>query len=97
MAFSASKLRTSCLFALLFIGVVLSLIGLLVIPSLPYVQLDAVLSPDELADDAKREATLAMLKRLNNNNQWAIWTVAGLLVVAFSAVGLYAERIDKRS
>ena len=97
MAFSTSQLRTICLFALLFIGVNISLTGLFVFPSLPYFQLDVVLSPEELADDATREATLALLKHPSNGNQWALWTVAGLLVVAFSALGLYAERIAKRA
>ena len=96
MAFSTSRLPTVCLSALLFIGLVISLTGLFVFPSLPYFQLDVVLSPDELADDATREATLALLKRASNGNQWALWTVAGLLVVAFSTLGLYAQRIAKR-
>ncbi len=71
------------------IGVLFMLVGLIVVPILPYAQLDAVLTRSELADPAKRADTLALLKKASGN-QWLLWTVGGLAVTAVSAIGLRA-------
>lgn len=56
---------------LLFIG-----FGLIVLPILPAAQLDVVLTPAQLRDDALREQTLAMLQKAGGN-QWLLWVTAG--------------------
>ncbi len=86
-----SGLSTICFAVLLVVGVGFLFIGLVVIPVLPYFQLDAVLTPAELADESKKEVTLAMLKRAAGN-AWVLWSGAGLVVGTVSALGLWAAR-----
>jgi hypothetical protein len=80
-----------CFTAMLLIGLGFLLIGVCVVPVLPYFQLDAVLDDDELADAAKKAATLEILKRASGN-QWVFWTVGGGAVAAISALGLWKNR-----
>jgi hypothetical protein len=76
---------------LLAIGVCLVGMGTLVVPALPYRQLDVVVTADERADESKRAAALEMLKRANGN-AWLYWTIAGVGVIGLSAMGLWSER-----
>lgn len=90
----AKRLSIACIcFGLsLTAGAGLAVVGVFVIPALPYFTLDAILTPEELADDAKREATLSLLHRANRNNGWLLWTAAGLFVGVLSAIGLWSLR-----
>ena len=76
-----------CFKALFVVGMGYLLIGMFLVPYLPYFQLDAVLTKAELADQGKRQATLELLKRASGN-QWLFWSVAGALVSSLSAIGL---------
>jgi hypothetical protein len=89
MRTSRERTCRTCFGILLAIGVLFLFVGLLVVPVLPYFQLDAVLSPGELADPAKRAASLALLQKASGN-QWLLWTAGGLAVTVASAVGLRA-------
>ena len=61
--------------------------GLLVVPILPYVQLDVVLTPEQLRDQALKQQTLTMLQQIERHDM--IWAAAaGLFVVVTSAIGL---------
>ena len=64
-------------------------VGLVIVPVLPHFQLDRVLNENELADDATRERTLAILKRAAGN-QWFFWAAPGAIVSIISALGLCA-------
>jgi hypothetical protein len=88
----SSKLEKACLGTLLVFGIAVSLFGLIAVPGFPYIQLDRVLSRDELRDESKKEATLALLKRAQGNQAIAC-TGAGVFIVACSALGLYAQHI----
>lgn len=61
------------------------------VPSLPHFQLDAVLTPQQLADVRTRDTTLALLKRASGNT-WLLWFVAGLVVTSCAAIDLAAYR-----
>lgn len=77
------------------LGIGWIVIGLLVIPALPWFQLDRVLTREELADPRKREATLELLQ-CAAGNMWLFWSVAGVLLVIVSAAGLAsAFRLDR--
>ena len=78
-----------CFGLLLAAGIGFLLVGLVVVPVLPYFQLDAVLTRTELADRQKSDATLVLLKKAAGN-QWLFWSAAGLVVTVTSAVGLRA-------
>jgi hypothetical protein len=78
-----------CFGVLLAVGIGFLFVGLVVVPLLPHLQLDAVLTPWELADRQKRDATLVMLKRAAGN-QWLFWAAGGLVVTVTSVVGLRA-------
>jgi hypothetical protein len=58
---------------------------------MPVFALDRVLSPADLADRDKREATTALLQRAQGN-RWLFWSLAGMIVVTLSGVGLWAGR-----
>jgi hypothetical protein len=64
--------------------------GLFVVPVIPYAQLDAVLSPEELADREVRDSTLAMLKKASGN-QWLFCTLAGVALGIIASIGLRAS------
>jgi hypothetical protein len=77
-----------CFSALILVGVGFLAMGLLVRPNRPHFQLDAVLTPEELANDEERQATPTLLKKLaRGNNNWIFWTVSGALVTAVSTFG----------
>ena len=65
--------------------------AVLLVPALPYFQLDAVLTPQQLADVQTRDATLALLKKASGNI-WLLWFVAGLAVTSCAGIGLAAAR-----
>jgi hypothetical protein len=79
------KIPTICLAAQLILGLLLLVVGLFVMPSMPYFQLDSVLTPTE--DDNKRTATFELLMKAGGN-QWLLWTIAGSTTVVLSVLGL---------
>jgi hypothetical protein len=81
------KIPTICLAAQLILGLLLLVVGLFVMPTMPYFQLDRVLTPTELEDDNKRTATLELLMKAGGN-QWLLWTIAGSTTVVLSVLGL---------
>lgn len=87
------KLRvvTRCFAALLALGTLILAVGALVEPALPYVQLDRVLSPEDLKDQSMKAATLALLQKARGNG-WLFWSGAGFLIVSLSIVGLIAAQ-----
>ena len=87
----ATTLTVVSLSLLLAIGICLVAMGTLVVPALPYSQLDVVLTASDRADEAKRTAALEMLQRANGNT-WIFWTVAGAAVIILSGIGLWSER-----
>jgi hypothetical protein len=84
------KIPTICLAAQLIVDLLLLVVGIFVMPYMPYFQLDRVLTPTELADDNKRTATLELLIKVGGN-QWLLWTIAGTTTVALSVLGLWAK------
>src|SRR5829696_4116390 len=83
----AFSLRT--LFVLVTLVVMLLIFaGGAFIPTLPYFQLDAILSREELADAAKREETVAMLR---NQVEYpaAVCLSAGWVAFAAGTVGVF--------
>jgi hypothetical protein len=93
MPTSQVRICRICFGVLLALGVGLLVMGLIIVPVLPHFQLDVVLTPAELADTQKREATLRML-RMATGNQWLFWTGAGLVASCASSIGLRAMRIE---
>jgi hypothetical protein len=61
----------------------------LIMPILPYFQLDAVLTPSELADPQKVASTLALLKKAVGN-EGLLWALGGLVVIVTSVIGYRA-------
>ena len=87
--------RTS-LIAVVLVGVALLLMGLVIDPILPYVQLDRVLSPDELADPQARDQALELLRKARGH-VWVLWTVAGVVAITAGFTGLAAlSRVGDR-
>ncbi len=82
-----------CLSVLLTLRVGLLFFGSLIVPILPHFQLDAVLTPEELADTRTRDAVLALLRKANGN-QWLFWTGAGAVATCASLVGLWTIRSE---
>jgi hypothetical protein len=93
MPTSQARICRICFGVLLALGVGLLVMGLLIVPVLPHFQLDVVLTPAELADTHKREATLRML-RIAIGNQWLFWTGAGLVAICASSIGLWTMRSE---
>jgi hypothetical protein len=88
---SPERVCLVCFTILFLTGGLFLLIGLIVVPARPHFQLDVVLTQEELADKTTRDATLSLLKRLNeSSNEWRLWTLGGLLVTLTSAIGLGA-------
>jgi len=92
---SQERICRICFGILLAVGTGFVFVGLLVVPILPLFQLDAVLSPSELADPVKRDATRALLEKAAGN-QWLFWVAGGLVVTCTSAIGLRAAWHPKR-
>jgi len=65
--------------------------ALVLVPALPYFQLDVVLTPQQLTDVQTRQTTLALLKKASGNT-WLLWFVAGLVVTGWAAIGWVASR-----
>jgi hypothetical protein len=73
------------------LGLFLVLFGIFVMPTIPYFQLDAVLTPDQLRDEKLMDETLMMLQKvLGNQPQFCM--LFGLAIVAASAVGFSQAR-----
>jgi hypothetical protein len=90
LAFSA---RT--MFAITLIGGLCQVfVALAIVPVRPVFQLDAVLSPDELKDQAIKDKTREMLERAAGN-EWLFWLAPGLLISSASLAGLYVTRTEK--
>jgi uncharacterized protein YjeT (DUF2065 family) len=85
------RLFTAFLIVLLVIGLHCLSIGLVAIPLLPYLLVDSMLTPEELADEAKKQATLAMLRQ-QSGDAWLRWSGGGAVVSAFGVVGLWVVR-----
>jgi hypothetical protein len=81
------RIPTICLAAQLIVGLLMLVVGFLVMPYMPYFQLDRVLTPTALADDNKRTATLELLMKAGGN-QRLLWTIAGSTTVVLSVLGL---------
>ena len=60
--------------------------GLIGVPAVTYSMLDVVLSPAELLDDAKLDATLSLLQR-PNALYMATWIAAGVFLIGTSIAG----------
>jgi hypothetical protein len=73
------------------IGVCFMLVGVVLVPTLPHLQLDVVLTPQQLAEVETRESTLALLKRASGK-MWFFWSAAGLVVTLCAGIGLAASR-----
>ena len=84
-----------CFATLLLLGIGLTLIGLFMKSMLPYFQLDAVLTPEELANREKKEATLKLLQKAAGN-AWFFGCFAGVSVSAISTIGLWTCRTANR-
>lgn len=89
MSLSPQQVCNWCFAITLFFGMAWVAIGVMVVPLRHHIQLDVVLTPEELADARIKEKTLEMLKR-TGGNEWVIWTVAGAGLMAVSGVGLVA-------
>ena len=85
-----------CFILVLVIGLGCIVAGPALDTTYPYFQLDVVLTPEELQDDATRERTLEELKRNDRRRDWLYWVVVGLSLVAVGGVGLFAE-LDRRN
>jgi hypothetical protein len=81
------RICTVCFVAVISLGVGFIAVGTLVIPVLPYIQLDVVLSLKELADSQIHDATLSMLKKAGRN-QWLMWSLAGAILCVIGGIGL---------
>lgn len=78
----------------LFAGLAMLLCGLIFVPMMPYVLLDVVLTPAELADTEKHDATLEMLK-VALRHETVLWSIGGVIVSSLSAIGLIASKINR--
>lgn len=83
------RTSTVCFVAVILFGCGLIAMGVLVVPIRPHFQLDAVLSPAQLADPAVRAATLALLQRASGN-EWLLWALAGVALCTIGSIGLRA-------
>jgi hypothetical protein len=92
----SQKTCAVCFVSVLILGASFVAVGLLLMPVLPYFQLDAVLSPEDLANPQVHDATLAMLRKAGGN-QWLLWTLAGAMLCVVGGIGLRASlRIGTR-
>jgi hypothetical protein len=66
-------------------GVFVLLWGVIVVPAMPYLMLDVVLTPEELRDNLKQDETLMLLQKCFSRMP-AIAT--GLFVISTSMLGL---------
>jgi hypothetical protein len=78
-----------------FLFVILAGIGCVVVgPALdvlhPHVQLDHVLDPGQLQDEATHTQTLEILKRSSPRRDWPFWILLGLGLVSLGGIGLHA-------
>jgi hypothetical protein len=81
-----------CFILVLIIGLGCILAGPALDTTYPHFQLDVVLTPEELQDDALRERTLEDLKRNNRRRDWPFWLMVGAALVAVGGVGLFSTR-----
>lgn len=89
MALGRHHISILCFMLLLLMGFGLLFVSLLITPTLPYLLLDVVLTPEELRDQQKMADTFAILKKATKQ-AWRPWLVTGVLVTTFSSVGLWA-------
>ena len=83
-----------CFKALLAVGLFCLLLSVATYPSvLAHVQLDRVLSPAELQDQAKLQQTLALLEKAAGY-QWIFWLLVGLSNLGLSLFGLRSLRAN---
>src|SRR5579883_173765 len=91
MQTAPGRITQTCFIVLIAVGLGFLFVGLLVKPIMPYIQLDRVLTPEELLDPNKRDATVALLKKAAGN-EWLFWTASGLVVTVTSGIGLRTIR-----
>jgi hypothetical protein len=64
----------------------------------PHFQLDHVLGPAELKDEATLHQTLEILERSSPRRDWPFWMLLGLGLVTLGGVGLHAtSRLNRNS
>ena len=83
---NTTKIR-ACFAITLLIGLGCFLCALMVDDFGPYVMLDAVLTPDELADEQIRNRMLAILNKAKGFTA-PYWFITGAVIVAVSIIGL---------
>lgn len=84
------------LFAVLIVvGAAMILWGLVIVPAIPHVMLDVVLTPDELSDFDLRLETLQKVSQTLRIEIWA-WTSAGVVVAGIGVWGLILNRRLKK-
>jgi hypothetical protein len=80
-----------CLRTLLAIGIAMIFFMAPISCTIPYANIDAVLSPEELADNEK----LSIAQRFAEaSNEWRLWVFVGVIITAVSSAGLFAARKD---
>ena len=79
-----------CFIATILLGFGFLVLGFIIVPIRASFQLDAVLTPQEWADDAIRESTFALLKKASGN-EWSLWVIGGGIQFLIGIVGLCAE------
>lgn len=83
-----------CFAGTLMVGLGCLLCGAAIDTVAPHFLLDAVLTPEELQSDATRERTLAMLQKVKSAHK-GYWFLTGGVLVALSALGLWAAVMDQ--
>lgn len=86
-----------CFLLVLTIGLGCILAGPALDTTYPHFQLDVVLTPEELQDDALRERTLEELKRNNRRRDWPFWLLVGVALVSVGGLGLFATLSNVQS
>lgn len=66
--------------------------GVFVVPVLPYVLLDVVLTPEQLKDASRCDETLALLQAPNSYH-FAGWIAGGVVVTVTSALLLRQSKL----
>ena len=90
---NTSNIR-ACFALSLLIGLWCFLCGLTVDTMMPHFMLDAVLTPDELADEQTRNRTLAILKKANESSTAPYWFGTGVMILIISAIGLRQTNVS---
>jgi hypothetical protein len=90
-----SSIQQACYTLAILLGMGCLVLGPVIKSSRPHFLLDHVLTPEQLRDQSLRERTLAQLKQ-NENLDWTLPSIGGLLLIAVGTVGLSAQIIASR-